>query len=183
MKIPVFFLLITFLVPSSVFSQETTQNNSSQHFNEIKLNMTNIIAFKWFDVGYEYTLNEESSIGIGTLISIGSDKDDNDGLDEYRTFSLTPYYRHFFSKKYAEGFFVEGFAMLHSGKDEFYNNNSNSYYEEKYTDLAIGISTGAKFITKRGFIAEIYLGIGRDMLEQSNIEVVTRGGIALGFRF
>lgn len=183
MKKPLLFLLFTFLVSLSVFSQETTQDNTTQDFNEIKINMTNLIGFKWLDVSYEYILNEESSIGIGTLVSIGSDEDDNDGLDEYRTFSLTPYYRHFFSKKYAQGFFVEGFAMLHSGKDEFYNYDSSSYYDEKYTDLAIGISTGAKFVTKRGFIAEIYLGIGRDMLNQSDIEVVGRGGVSLGFRF
>ncbi|HEX9600141.1 MAG TPA: DUF3575 domain-containing protein, partial [Mariniflexile sp.] len=76
----------------------------------------------------------------------------------------------------------------HSGKDTYgyiYDSNNDSYnYEyEKYTDLAIGVSAGAKFITKRGFIAEIYLGIGRDLLNQSDIEVVGRGGISLGYRF
>ncbi|SFZ89604.1 hypothetical protein SAMN05428642_101444 [Flaviramulus basaltis] len=183
MKRTLLFLLIPFFVSSSLFSQEVSTDNATEDKNELKINMTNLIGFKWLDVGYEYILNEESSIGIGILTKIGSDRDDSDGLDEYRTFSLTPYYRHFFSKKYAQGFFVEGFAMLHSGEDEFYNNNSGSYYDEKYTDLAIGVSGGAKFVTKRGFIAEIYLGIGRDMLDQSDIEVVGRGGIALGFRF
>ena len=184
-----FLLLTLFILPFESFSQETTQENlTSQNFNELKLNMTNLIAFKWFDVGYERTINEESSFGIGLLTRIGSDKDDNDGLDEYRTFSLTPYYRHFFSKKYAQGFFVEGFAMLHSGKNDYYYdydpvNDLYNYETDKYTDLAIGISAGAKFVTKRNFIAEIYLGIGRDMLDQSDIEVVGRGGIALGFRF
>ena len=181
-------LLVTIMFSIPMFSQENTENkNTSEHFNELKINMTNLIAFKWFDIGYERTLNEESSFGVGLLTRIGSDRDNNDGLDEYRTFSITPYYRHFFSKKYAQGFFVEGFAMLHSGEDEIYNYNSitgNSHYSnEKYTDLAIGVSTGAKFVTKRGFIAEIYLGIGRDMLDQSDIEVFGRGGIALGYRF
>ncbi len=76
--------------------------------------------------------------------------------------------------------------VLHSGEDEIYFSNSgpnDSSRIEKYTDLAIGVSAGAKFITKRGFIAEIYLGLGRDMLDQSDIEVVGRGGIALGYRF
>lgn len=182
-------LIITISIHTSLFSQDTTQTNEELNNigrNEIKSNMTNLIAFKWLDVGYEYILNEEASIGISTLISIGSDNNDNDGLDEYRTFSLTPYYRHFFSKKYAQGFFVEGFTMLHSGKNDTYFSNegpNDSYHEEKYTDLAIGISAGAKFATKRGFIAEIYLGLGRDMLDKSDIEVVGRGGIALGFRF
>jgi len=48
---------------------------------------------------------------------------DNDGLDAYRTFSITSYYRHFFSNQCAEGFFVEGFTMLYSGKDDYYYSN------------------------------------------------------------
>ncbi|XMO88413.1 DUF3575 domain-containing protein [Algibacter sp. AS12] len=181
-------LLTLILFSTNVFSQNSENaNNTSENFNELKINMTNLIAFKWLDLGYERTINEESSFGVGLLTKIGSDRDDGDGLDEYRTFSITPYYRHFFSKKYAQGFFIEGFAMLHSGEDEYYEYDevdlTGRYRNEKYTDLAIGISTGAKFITKRGFIAEIYLGLGRDMLDQSDIEVVGRGGIALGYRF
>ncbi|MDP5157901.1 MAG: DUF3575 domain-containing protein [Flaviramulus sp.] len=188
MKKTLLLSLISLLLSYTSFSQETEQDNTTnQNFNELKLNMTNLIGFKWFDVGYERTINEESSFGVGLLTRIGSDRDDSDGLDEYRTFSITPYYRHFFSNKYAQGFFVEGFAMIHSGEDEFYSydpiTQTESFRGEKYTDLAIGVSAGAKFVTKRGFIAEIYLGIGRDMLEQSDIEVVGRGGIALGYRF
>ena len=188
MKKQLIILFTACLFSVNLFSQATTENNTQTNFNELKLNMTNLIGFKWFDIGYERTLNEESSFGIGLLTKIGSDLDDGDGLDEYRTFSITPYYRQFFSKKYAQGFFVEGFAMLHSGKDTYgYDYNPDDYtytYQyEKYTDLAIGVSAGAKFITKRGFLAEIYLGIGRDLLEQSDIEVVGRGGVSLGYRF
>ena len=143
--------------------------------------MTNLIIFKWFDVSYERILNEESTFGVGVLVSLDPDYDD--GIEEYRTFSITPYYRHFFSKKYAQGFFVEGFGMLHSGKDEYFVNSDFSNNEDKYSDLAVGISAGAKFVTKRGFVAEIYLGIGRDLLRNSDIEVVGRGGIAVGYRF
>jgi hypothetical protein len=59
----------------------------------------------------------------------------------------------------------------------------SSYEEYTFTDLAVGISAGAKFVTRRGFIAEIYLGIGRDLLGNNDIEVVGRGGIAIGFQF
>jgi len=49
--------------------------------------------------------------------------------------------------------------------------------------LAAGISVGGKFVTKRGFVTEIYLGIGRDLLGNSDIEVVGRGGVSIGYRF
>lgn len=177
-------LLLALLCTLMSFSQEANNDFDTSKRDELKLNMTNLIAFKWLDVGYERIINEESSFGVGTLISLGDDYDT--GLDEYRTFSITPYYRHFFSKKYAQGFFVEAFTMLHSGKDEYYYSSSGpygTYVEETYTDFAVGISAGAKFVTKRGFIAEIYLGIGRDLLGNSDMEVVGRGGIAIGYRF
>jgi len=178
------FLILVLLVSISNIQAQEDNNENTVKQNELYINMTNLIGFKWVDIGYERILNEESSIGVGTLISL--DKSFV-GLDEYRIFSITPYYRHFFTKKYAQGFFIEGFAMLHSGRrEEFYDYNEidmDGYYEENYTDLAIGISAGAKFVTKRGFIAEIYLGIGRDLLGNSDVEIVSRGGIALGFQF
>jgi len=156
--------------------------------NEIKINMTNLIGFKWVDFTYERILNEEAAIGVSTLFSL--DRRNDTSLDEYRTFSFTPYYRHFFSNKYAKGFFVEAFSMIHSGEEEIYigntvNNNIfvDLYEYNKFTDLAVGVSVGGKFVTKRGFIAEIYLGIGRDLLGNSDIEVVGRGGVSLGYRF
>ena len=62
-------------------------------------------------------------------------------------------------------------------------NKAHEYGLIKYTDFAVGISVGAKFVSKRGFIAEIYAGIGRDLLGESDIEVVGRGGISIGKRF
>ncbi len=177
-----FLILVLFVSISNIQAQEDTTEITEKR-NELYINMTNLIGFKWIDIGYERILNEESSIGIGTLISLDKNVD---GLDAYRTFSITPYYRHFFSKKYAQGFFIEGFAMLHSGREEFYDYNEiymRGYYEKNYTDFAIGISAGAKFVTKRGFIAEIYMGIGRDLLGDNDIEIVGRGGIAIGFQF
>ncbi|OGS73902.1 MAG: DUF3575 domain-containing protein [Flavobacteria bacterium RIFCSPLOWO2_12_FULL_35_11] len=180
-KITLSVLLI--IISISLFAQE---NDSRK--NELKINMSNLIGFKWFDVSYERLINEESSFGVGTIFSLDNK---SEGLDEYRTFSITPYYRQFFSSKYAEGFFVEAFTMLHSGKDYTYNyvyedfppyNTIEYTTEDKYTDLAVGISVGGKWVTKRGFVAEVYAGIGRDMLNQSDIEVVGRGGVSIGYR-
>ena len=179
-------LLVVFFIISgiSIFAQQK-ETNYSLAKNEVKINMSNLIGFKFFDVGYEAILNEESTLGVNILFNLDTDSE-NDGLDEYRTFSITPYYRHFFSNKYASGFFVEVFTMLHSGEDEYYYSNSepyDSYVNEKYTDFAVGISAGSKFVSRRGFVAEIYLGIGRDLLNNHEVEVVGRGGIAIGYRF
>ena len=175
---------LLFIVSFSLFAQEHESEK-----NELKINMSNLIGFKWLDITYERIINDESSFGVGTLVSLDNK---SEGLDEYRTFSLTPYYRQFFSSKYAQGFFVEAFTMLHSGKEYNYNyyyedfppyNTVDNTTEEKYTDLAVGISVGGKWVSRRGFVAEVYAGIGRDLLNQSGIEVVGRGGVSIGYRF
>lgn len=167
----------------STYAQQIDITQNGQGDNELKVNVTNLIGFQWFDFGYERLINEESSVGVGILFSSA---DNDSALDEYRTFSLTPYYRHFFGKKYAQGFFVEGFGMIHSGKEEIFHHTldaNQTITEEKYTDFALGVSVGMKIVSRRGFVAEIYGGIGRDVFGNSNIEVVSRGGISLGYRF
>ena len=161
--------------------------NITKKRHELKINALNLIAFSWLDASYEYIINKESSIGVGTLVSFGDR--DSDLLNFYRTFSLTPYYRRYFSKKYAKGFFIEGFGMLNSYKDRYYNDETNVAYDQRkiVTNFAIGVSAGAKFMTENGFIAEVYLGLGRNLTAHnsyySDDDIVGRSGISLGYRF
>ena len=178
----VFLVSFLFLSVLATKAQETENVQVIEKQNELKINAFNLIAFEYIDITYERILNEESSVGVGMLFAL-----DNEvyGISDLRReFSITPYFRQFFSNKYAKGFFVEAFGMLHGGKDEFYIDDNFGFYEIRdYTDFALGISVGGKFVTKRGFIAEIYLGIGRDLLGNTDVEVVGRGGISLGYRF
>ncbi len=178
-------LLTTALIISVVcLGQSQDISNDSQPRDEFKINAFNLIAFTYMDLSYERLLHEEASLGVSVLFNVGND---NEILDYFRNFSITPYYRQYFSKQYAEGFFVEGFGMLNSGEDYYYSfddqgNETNT--GETYTDFALGISVGGKFVTKRGFIAEIYTGLGRNLLgDETAPEIVSRGGISLGYRF
>mgnify|MGYP000569052925 FL=1 len=183
-------LLILLFVSSIIIAQEKEekyqQDINKKH--ELKINAFGLLVFEWLDVSYERLIDEESSFGIGALVGL----DNNSDLDEYRKFSLTPFYRRYFSNKFARGFFVEGFGMLHSYEDRnygyYYDNNGNYInssrnYETK-TEFAVGISVGGKFISKKGFTTEIYLGIGRNLAGDDNsIEAVGRGGVSFGYRF
>ncbi len=163
--------------------QAQQNDDSFQSRNELKANVSNLIVLSFADVAYERVLNEESSIGIGILSNINQSSD-SDFLDAYREFSITPYYRQYFSSGYAKGFFVEGFGMLNSGDDwEFYD-GSDSNVDTNYTDFALGVSLGGKFVTRRGFLVEVYGGLGRNLLDADySPEVVGRGGVSLGYRF
>ncbi|WP_424004153.1 hypothetical protein [Maribacter sp. IgM3_T14_3] len=65
--------------------------------------------------------------------------------------------------------------------DSYY---SNSGYQENVVDFALGIGSGVKLLTKRGFIVEIDAGIGRNLFKNDrSFTIIGKGGINLGYRF
>ena len=68
-------------------------------------------------------------------------------------FSITPNYRVYFSNKYARGFFIEGFGMLHRYKDLYYDYDESTYnnIEKNITEFSLGVSVGGKWVTKKWF--------------------------------
>lgn len=168
-------LVILFL---TVFTFGYSQEKETTDFkkNEIKGNALFLVAGA-LEVTYERILNEESGVGVSLFVPY----DNNIGTK----FSLSPYYRFYFGKKPAAGFFAEGFGMLNSYdfiNNNYYNGNSNT---GSRTDFALGFGLGGKWITKKGFLFEINGGIGRNLFNSSSTDyqIVGRGGITLGYRY
>lgn len=173
--------VIILLVSFTSFAQSDTKNEVDKpRKNELKINGLYFVLGA-FEVSYERILNEESSVGMSVFIPYD---DINGNLNYY----ILPYYRHFLTKKYAKGFFVEGFGMFNSfvKSNEYYENGVliNSKRNTK-TDFALGVGVGGKWVTKKGFLAEVNLGIGRNLLNKNdnNNELVGRLGLTLGYRF
>ncbi|MCF6296616.1 MAG: DUF3575 domain-containing protein [Flavobacteriaceae bacterium] len=174
-------LFVTFIS----FSQETEKYEKS---HELKINALSLIFFKSIDVSYEYLLDEESSIGISFLVNLNDEY--NDGPNYNETIAITPYYRHFFSKRYAWGFFVEGFGMYNAQKIEDYDYDSiiggSTYLDKRTSNFALGVTLGGKFVSEKGFIFEFFGGIGRNLFTSDsryNSEIVPRIGTSFGYRF
>lgn len=185
-------LLIVLFVTTFSIAQEKEEEKYPQDVNkkqEIKINTFNLIAFSSIDLSYEKLINKESSFGIALFYNF-SDFENDDIVFE-KKFSLTPYYRWFFSERtFARGFFVEGFGMLNTYEDVIFNFNNNSNRIGSQTSFALGISVGGKFVTKSGFTAEVYGGVGRNLIKSKNdddffldYDVIGRFGISLGYRF
>ena len=160
----------------NIQSQEDSDDYAKQ--NELKVNGLYLVIGA-FDVTYEYLLNEESGLGINVFLPYDSDiKDD---INYY----ISPYYRFYFGKKYAAGFFLEGFGMLNSVNEQQFFGFDVPSEEEKFTDFALGIGLGGKWVTKGGFIGELSFGIGRNLFNanDSDEDFVAKLGITLGYRF
>ncbi len=178
------FIFLSLVCLATVAGQ--AQNNSGlQPKNEIKANVFSLLALSHAEIGYERLLNDKSSIGVAVMFDIDQSDDDN-FLDISREFSITPYYRHFFSGGYAKGFFVEGFMMYNEGDgfDSIFGIADEPNEDRNYSDLALGVSVGGKFVTSGGFMVEVYGGFGRNFLDADFApEILVRTGVALGYRF
>ena len=150
--------------------------------NEVKINAL-FLLLGVFETSYERNLSEDSSLGISLLIPF-----DNKNLDSDLNYYISPYYRIFFGKKYAAGFFLEGFGMLNSIRNSYlYYSNDNIYSEEKdVTDFALGLGLGGKWFTKGGFVFEVNGGFGRNLFHgnaEDGIPFVGKFGFNIGYRF
>ncbi len=172
------------------FSQETVEKKKS---HEVKLNAFNTLIFKSLEGSYEYLINKESSVGISIMVNLNDEYYEGGQYNE--EFALTPFYRRYFSRKYAWGFFMEAFGM--------YNKQQNNYYEYDYVDpvdgsysyntideetnnFALGIALGGKFVSQKGFAFEFFGGVGRNLFTSDsryNYEFVPRLGVSFGYRF
>jgi len=169
----ILFILIT-------FSTFTNFAQTTEKPNEIKLNALNMIAFKWLDLTYERALNDESSLGVSFLTRL-SDKQ----LDQEfaRKYSVTPYYRYYFSNTDGIALFGEAFSKINGGLKRTKTEVEGVFKYEDYSDLAFGLGLGAKYYSEGGFVTEVYAGAGRNLFTETAPTVVTRFGASLGYKF
>ncbi|MBF4472044.1 DUF3575 domain-containing protein [Flavobacterium sp. HJJ] len=157
-------------------------NSTNEKKNEVKLNVL-LPLTGTLEGTYERNLNKKSSLGVSVFTVF-----DNDKSEEDLNYSISPYYRRYFGKKFASGFFAEGFGMLSSidGK-KIYDTNDNSKFTEgsDVIDFSLGLGLGSKWVTKSGFIFEVNAGWGKLLFnaEKTDHTQVVRLGFNLGYRF
>ena len=173
-----------FMLCAVMVSQAQNDSIKSANFaqNEVKLNAI-FLLLGAFEASYERNISEKSSVGVSALIPF-----DRDDLDTDLNYYVSPYYRMFFGKKYAAGFFLEGFGMLNSTSDLYlYQLNGTYFYKEQsITDFALGFGLGGKWFTKGGFVFEVNGGLGRNLLNgksDAGVTLVGKFGFNVGYRF
>ncbi len=180
--IAVFALLAMSTHAQIIDKKEKKETDSSQidskvsGKNEITTNLFMLGFFSVAELGYE-RLFDNSSIGATAAVNV-----DDIGFN----FSFISYYRVYFGRKKASGFFIEGNAV-------FYNAETSSWgtYNEKgaYIELGrvienqfgFGVAAGGKFLNKNGFVGELFGGVVK--LFNGSDKYYPRIGITLGKRF
>ncbi len=175
---------LAILMLFSIFAVNAQNDNSENEKkkNELKFNVLLPLTGA-LEGTYERNLNEKSSLGVSIFTVFNNDKSHDDV-----NYSVSPYYRRYFGKKFASGFFAEGFGMLSStdGK-KIYDTNNNSIFTEgsDVIDFSLGLGLGSKWVTKSGIIFEVNAGYGKLLFnaDKTDHTIVTRFGFHLGYRF
>ena len=160
-------LLFTLFVSTFAFSQR-----------EIKLDIADALVIRSLEFTYESYLTEDSSFGISAQFNLA--KQDVDFRYNENTM-ITPFYRHYFTTEYAWNFFGEGFLGINSGKTQ--SDKTTDVYDVKYTDGALGIAVGTKYVSESGLTIDLYGGLGRNLFGTDSPVIVPRLGLNVGWRF
>lgn len=126
---------------------------------------------------YEYSLNEDSGLGVSTFFV----------FDDYSVktdaWYIMPYYRYYFGKGWAKGFFLEGFTGI-LGDSEGGVDFSKDYFRrmEGETNFGFGIGLGGKWFLKKNLLFEASVGVGR-RVDNEYSPVFGKGMLGLGYRF
>ena len=145
---------------------------------EIKLDIADALIIRSLEFSYENYLTENSSFGVSALFNLAK----QDITFRYNENTMiTPYYRHYFTTNEQWNFFGEGFVGINSGKTE--SIKDSGVYDLKYTDGALGVAIGTKYIATGGLIIDLYAGVGRNLFGSDSPILVPRLGLNVGWRF
>lgn len=175
--------LFLFHVSCFLFGQDKDLQDEATIFekkHEVRLGAIKLLSGGIFEGSYEYILDSNQGLGAHVLVNFD---ESNDWFEDY---SLTPYYRMYFTshKDYgAKGFFVEGFTSFFSSDFELTDSILGLEENEDVFDISIGISLGQKWVNTAGFVFEIKLGAGRNLLGNADSDVLIKGDFYIGYRF
>lgn len=177
------------VIALNLFSQEnssstiTSPSINQRDNNELRINLaTSIIGFP--ELNYERFI--EDNMGVGLAGSVSLEKIEDMSMRWY----ALPYYRLYFGKKKASGFFIEGNMALMGQKENYtdwhYDSNNNYVQGPTYTisrtNFGFGGAIGIKLLARNGFIGEVYAGGGRLFGDYIN-GAYPRIGVCIGKRF
>lgn len=180
---------LTIMGITGIYAQTENPTATSERKNDVIISPIELIASPLLNISYERLISENMGVGVNGMFYFRDNKDYYDsGFSQ-----ISPFYRMYFGKKYASGFFVEGFVPITSTKEyystytelpPYFNNN-----EERRTTVGIGVGLGGKWVTRNNIVFEVSGGIARrfgssgDNYYYDNDNLTGKGMLGIGYRF
>lgn len=193
-------MAVLLLFTTSGFAQEEdlpeADSQDVVNRNELSVNVLNLIIFGALDAGYERILSDYSSLGVDVFAKV-FDKNEGEDVDLSRVyakdFSLTAGLKFFLKEeRRAWGFYAEGFGMFSTGVNEkeveqpdpvFPGQTQTQEVPLNFTDLALGVGIGGKYMAPNGFLLDLSFGLGRNLFHPDSPDIVVLPSVNMGYRF
>ena len=190
------FLATFFMVANSGFAQEFQDVElypRDTARNEVSLNVLNVLVFGAMDFSYERIITDHSSLSVEIFSKVfnKNEGEDVDFSKAYsKSFSITPKFKYFLDEELtASGLYAEVFGMFSNGKNRKEvdrvdpETGDNVTVELDFTDLALGVGVGGKFVAKQGFLIDVSFGLGRNFFHKDSPDIVILPSVNVGYRF
>lgn len=152
------------------YSQKTIRSGFNK--NEAKLNMF-YLPGGYGELSYERILGDKSALGVAVGLLI--DSEGTNYVADIVTYDMgiLPYFRYYFGRKRAAGFFLEANVLVFS-REEFENGKDE-------WGLGVGLAFGVKLLHKRDWCLDVFLGGGGMFEAHKDSDTPQPGFIDLNF--
>ena len=182
-------IIVFFFISYSLISQVQIKDNLRDVNKDFRINFPMLFINQTFCLIYEKNIQKNISFGLeGSINMSGDGMIHNHGWSE--TMSLKYFHRIYInSQKVSKGLFAGIFSRLVYGENEnfilkvnSFDFRSNEYLirdNSKFIDLAFGLDFGHKWLVKKNWIFELYMGFGEFIFDRDK-DILLKGGITIG---
>lgn len=170
-------LLFALLAVSGLYTAQ------AQYKNEAKINIANVIAIASVELGYEYFLDDNQSIGaefhINDRFSYILEYEDR----KFKTNSFMVNYNYYFSPEGKGSFYAYPFMKYRFGKHE---DKREGHSDTVMDSFIIGLGAGYKWAWNDKFAIAPYVSVARNFSSKVNDRfwaIEPNAGISVGYRF
>ncbi len=152
---------------------------------EARLDILDALVMKSLEVSYEAYLNNETSLGASLFYNFSKD---NAKFRYNEDLMITPYFRYYLPISSSSlssdfKFFGELFLGINKGNKKVNIEDEDVKKTVSYTDGALGIGGGLKYVSEQNFVFDAHAGIGRNLFSEKSPAIVPKIGVSIGYRF
>ena len=159
----------------------------SQYKHEIKYNFLNTIVMGSAEIGYEYFLDQDQSLGLDVLINdrFSYFPENGSSHKKFNTNSVMLSYNLYLSTmRNGSGYYLTPFVKYRFG--DFQEQKENFIIKTDMNSFILGLGTGYKWNFKDKLAVGPFVNVGRNFSKEVNERfnaVEVNAGISLGYRF
>lgn len=156
---------------------------NAQYKSEVKFNIANVIAIASVEIGYEYFIDDNQSIGAEIHINDRFSYVEETDMKKFNTNSFLVNYNYYFSPEEKGSFYAYPFLKYRFGDHE------DKRIDKPDTDMnsfIMGLGIGYKWAWNDKFTIAPYASIARNFSDEVNerfMAIEANAGISVGYRF